>query len=168
MVSRLSGWTTVLVALALVVGCDRSGGGSSGGSSATGSPTSVDSADKWAEHTQQLPFVVGYEKGLAEAKAQNKPAMLFVTTTWCGYCTKLAHENFTDTEIKSLLGNFVLVIVDGDTEPDALSALNSTEGFPHIIFQSASGERLSEQLGYAPVADFKKVIQEALDNSDQA
>jgi thiol:disulfide interchange protein len=117
---------------------------------------------KWAEHTQRLPFVIGYEKGLAEAKAKDKPLMLFVTTTWCGWCTKLAQENFNDETVKALLGKFVLVIVDGDTEPEALAALEAKQGFPHLIFQSAAGQRLAEQVGYAPVDVFAKVVDDAL------
>ena len=68
----------------------------------------------WDEHTQGLPFVVGYDKGMNAAAAENKPVMMFVTTTWCGLCRKLAEENFNDTEVKELLTNFVCVIVDGD------------------------------------------------------
>jgi hypothetical protein len=38
--------------------------------------------DKWAEHKGDLPFVITYEKGKAEAKFTGKPMMVFVTTTW--------------------------------------------------------------------------------------
>ena len=79
--------------------------------------------DKWAEHTQGLPFVVGYDQGREAAAAQGKPAMMFVTTTWCGYCKMLAKESFNDPEIRGLLANFVCVIVDGDTESDAMRQL---------------------------------------------
>jgi len=117
---------------------------------------------KWAEHTQHLPFIIGYEQGLAEAKAKHKPLMFFVTTTWCGWCMKHAQENFCNETVKSLLDKFVLVIVDGDSEPEALAALDAKRGFPHPIFQSAVGERLAEQVGYAPVDVFTKVIEDAL------
>jgi hypothetical protein len=38
--------------------------------------------DKWAEHRGDLPFVVGYEKGMAQVKMTGKPPMYFFTTTW--------------------------------------------------------------------------------------
>ena len=41
--------------------------------------------------------------------------MMFITTTWCGWCKKLANESFNNPEIRDLLANFVCVIVDGDT-----------------------------------------------------
>jgi thiol:disulfide interchange protein len=123
---------------------------------------------KWAAHSQHLPFTIGYDNGLAKARVKNKPLMLFVTTTWCGWCKKHAQENFNDEAVKALLDKFVLVIVDGDTERDALAKLGATRGFPHFIFQSSTGERLAEQLGYAPVNAFKKVVEDALAKSGQA
>ena len=30
----------------------------------------------------KIPFIVGYEKGLAEAKFSGRPMMLFFTATW--------------------------------------------------------------------------------------
>ncbi len=118
----------------------------------------------WDEHTQGLPFVVGYDKGMNAAAAENKPAMMFVTTTWCGWCKKLAEENFNDAEVKELLTNFVCVIVDGDEEKAAGQKL-SANGYPHIVFVSAKGDKLAENSGYAPVAEFKAVVQKALDKS---
>jgi thiol-disulfide isomerase/thioredoxin len=118
--------------------------------------------EEWQSHTQGLPFVFGYDKGLAQAKEQNKPAMLFVTTTWCGWCKKLAGESFNDSETKQLLTeNFVLVIVDGDTEKDAVTKLG-VEGFPHVIFTSSAGDTLEEQRGYAPTKEFRAVAEKAL------
>ncbi|MGI8978396.1 MAG: thioredoxin family protein [Pirellulaceae bacterium] len=121
-------------------------------------------AKNWDEHTQGLPFVVGYDKGMNAAAAENKPVMMFVTTTWCGWCKKLAEENFHDAEVKELLSNFVCVIVDGDVETAAAQKLGAS-GYPHIVFLSAKGEKLGENSGYAPVAEFKSVVQKALDKS---
>lgn len=115
----------------------------------------------WSDHTQGLPFVVGYDEGLKAAAAENKPAMMFVTTTWCGWCKKLAEDNFNDPEEKELLTHFVCVIVDGDVETTAAKKLGAN-GYPHIVFLSPKGEKLAEQSGYAPLAEFKGVLQEAL------
>jgi thiol:disulfide interchange protein len=120
---------------------------------------------QWQDHAQGLPFVMSYEKGMEMAKSQDKPAMLFVTTTWCGWCTKLAKENFNDPEVKDLLKNFVCVIVDGDTEKDAKTQLGATRGYPHIIFVSAGGNKLADCLGYKPVSAFKPIVQNALQRS---
>ena len=118
--------------------------------------------EKWAEHTQGLPFVVGYRRGVNLAEEQGKPVMLFVTTTWCGWCKKLSKESFNEQEIKELLKNFVCVIVDGDTEKSALTELGATEGYPHVIFVSQEGEKIGECLGYRPATEFKAIVEQAL------
>ena len=112
--------------------------------------------------SQGLPFVIGYQQGLQQARTEGKPAMMFVTTTWCGWCKKLAQDNFNDPEVKDLLSNFVCVIVDGDTESAAKSELGATQGYPHIVFLSTKGEKIGECLGYRPLAEFKPIVQQAL------
>lgn len=38
--------------------------------------------EKWAEHMGDLPFVIGYEKGMKEVEFTGKPPMYFFTATW--------------------------------------------------------------------------------------
>lgn len=135
----------LLLSIGLLAGC---------GGSATG-------PKDWDDHTQGLPFEVGYDQGMKAAAAQDKPAMLFVTTTWCGWCKKLADENFNDAEVKELLAHFVCVIVDGDVETAAAQKLGAN-GYPHIVFLSTKGETLGEFSGYGTVAEFKPVVEKAL------
>jgi thioredoxin-related protein len=130
-----------------------------------GIPGCRSTPDKWADHTQGLPFVVGYDQGRAAAAAQGKPAMMFITTTWCGWCKKLANESFNDPEIRDLLANFVCVIVDGDTESDAMRQLGARGVFPQIVFVSSHGEILGGCLGYVPTEKFKSITEEALRQS---
>ncbi len=52
---------------------------------ATSSPTpAADTAEKekWGEHMGDLPFIVGYEKGMKEVEFTGKPPMYFFTATW--------------------------------------------------------------------------------------
>lgn len=117
---------------------------------------------QWREHTQGLPFVIGYQQGLEQAQAQGKPAMMFVTTTWCGWCKRLAQESLNDPEVRDLLEHFVCVIVDGDTEPEAKAQLGAADSYPDIVFVSPQGQRLAECSGYKPVNEFKPLVQLAL------
>ncbi|MGD9645966.1 MAG: thioredoxin family protein [Pirellulales bacterium] len=131
------------------------------GCSSGSSTPSAGNGDKWADHTQGLPFVIGYDAGMAKAQAEKKPAMLFVTTTWCGWCKKLAADDLTDPDVRRLLELFVLVIVDGDTEKGAARALGAN-GFPHIVFKGPDGEDLGTIPGYVPVDQFKAAVEQAL------
>jgi thioredoxin-related protein len=146
-----------LIGLMAVVwaGCD-----SDSGTRESARPAAENHA-KWNDHTQGLPFVFGYERGLGAARSQHKPAMMFVTTTWCGWCTRLAEENFNHPDVRPLLGNVVCVIVDGDTEKKAARKLGA-RGYPHIVFVSESGEPLAECSGYAPADRFRPIVEEAL------
>jgi cytochrome oxidase Cu insertion factor (SCO1/SenC/PrrC family) len=38
--------------------------------------------EKWAEHMGDLPFVIGYEKGMKEVEFTGRPPMYFFTATW--------------------------------------------------------------------------------------
>ena len=60
------------------------------------------------------------------------------------------------------MSQFVCVIVDGDTEADALKTLGANEGFPHVIFLTAQGEKIGECLGYLPLKEFKPLVEAAL------
>ncbi len=133
---------------------------------AAGCGDSLSGSGTWDEHTQGLPFVIGYEQGMKQAEAEKKPAMMFVTADWCGFCTRHAEENFNDPEIKELLSNFVCVIVDGDKEKIARLKLNATNGYPHFVFLSHDGTKLAESFGYTPVEAFKPIVEEALSKAN--
>ena len=52
---------------------------------ATTSPSpAADAAEKekWGEHMGDLPFIVGYDKGMKEVEYTGKPPMYFFTATW--------------------------------------------------------------------------------------
>jgi len=145
----------------LVLGCESTPPPSP--SAGTASPSQSSAVPgKWADHTQGLPFLVGYDEGRRASESQNRPAMMFVTTTWCGWCKKLADDDFNDPEIRKLLQQFVCVIVDGDTEQQAVRQLDATEGFPTIVFLSPAGDRLGGCLGYKGPREFKDLLQNAL------
>jgi predicted outer membrane protein len=38
--------------------------------------------EKWAEHMGDLPFIIGYAKGMKQVELTGKPPMYFFTTTW--------------------------------------------------------------------------------------
>lgn len=122
-------------------------------------------AKSWSDHTQGLPFVMGYEAGLQQASSQGKPAMLFVTTTWCSWCKKLAKEAFNDAEIRQILTDkFVCVIIDGDTEREAVSTLG-VDGYPHVVFHNTAGQKVDEVIGYVPAPEFRAHLDGVLQSS---
>jgi thioredoxin-related protein len=151
-------YLSITVVCSTIVGCPDTG-------KVSVRAKSDKNSDDWNSHTQGLPFVFGYEEGMAKAKSEGKPAMLFVTTTWCGWCKKLANESFRDPEIRDLLiKNFVCVLVDGDTEVSAKQKLG-VRGYPHVVFVSANGVRLQECIGYVPSEKFLSLVRSALERN---
>lgn len=119
--------------------------------------------DPWAGHTQGLPFEFGFIHGIEQAQKQKKPVMFFITNTRCGWCKKLASESFTDADVKSLLDQFLLIIVDSDDrrEHPVLAKLG-VDRFPFIIFKSHEGETLAVAEGYKPKDEFEDIVVQAV------
>jgi len=46
------------------------------------SRAAADDVEKWADHTGDLSFVFGFEKGEQEARWSGRPMMVFFTATW--------------------------------------------------------------------------------------
>jgi uncharacterized protein YyaL (SSP411 family) len=86
--------------------------------------------------------------------------MYFFTTTWCGWCKKLAGESFTDDEVVKVLQKFTPIIVDGDKEKDACSKYG-VSGFPKVVFADLKGEAVLSVDGYKEKKDFLATAQDA-------
>jgi thioredoxin-related protein len=119
---------------------------------------------KWAEHTGSVKFVLGYENGRALAEKTSKPAMYFVTTTWCKYCRQMAKDNFDDAPVKKLLEGFVCVLVDGEAEARRARLLGAP-GFPHVVFATSKGVEIARASGAQSVERFRALIQRVLAES---
>jgi thioredoxin-related protein len=143
-------WTrcALLTGLFIVLGC------------ATAS-NQEDEKDKWAHHMQGLNWTIGYDDGLAKSRAAGKPAFVFATASWCGYCKKLAAESFTDEAVKQLLDRFELVLVDIDTEIYVAKELD-VQGVPNIIMKSEDGKTFARIDGYLETEEFLRQLDSAL------
>ncbi len=96
-----------------------------------------------ASFTGDLEFISGYEAGMAEAKFTGRPAMLFFVKQGEDKCKVWSGTAFKDTNCKKTLENYVLVIIDGEAEPEARKKFPS-KGYPFVKFVNAAGERLCE------------------------
>lgn len=90
----------------------------------------------------------GYEAGLAEAKAENKPICLIFYTAWCPHCTNYA-KLFHDPALVELSKKFVMIHIDKDADA-ATSAKYAPDGdyIPRTYFLKSDGtllEQITEQ-----------------------
>jgi len=61
---------------------------------------------------------VDLETGLARAKAEDRPLVLVVYTTWCPRCLELSRE-WKDPALVAAAKSAIMVRMNGDTEPVA-------------------------------------------------
>lgn len=59
----------------------------------------------------------GFEAGLSEAAARNKPVLLVFYTTWCPHCHNLSWL-FHDPRLVSASTSFVMIRLDRDQNPE--------------------------------------------------
>lgn len=82
---------------------------------------------------------VGYNQGLARAKAQHKPVCLVFFATWCPHCKNYSHV-FDDPRVVAESKKFVMIRLDVDRNPE-LSRRYSLDGayIPRTYFLSPTG-----------------------------
>ena len=113
------------------------------------------------------PFV-SFDKGLSEAKAQNKKVFVYFGRFGCAYCDIVNKTTFIDPELKALyIKNYVLVYVDAEsgkrlrlpsgeriTEAD-LGAHYKVFGTPVFVYLEPDGKVIGSIPGMQTVQNFK-------------
>ncbi len=99
-----------------------------------------------------------------------KPVAIFFTAEWCGYCTKLKTETFTDKGVQAKAKKFVFLLADmtdrNSTTPDESAAAEKygIQGFPTTVLISKSGKYLPDAsvVGFAPPASYGASLDKAI------
>jgi thiol:disulfide interchange protein len=81
-----------------------------------------------------------FEAARLQARAQNKPICLVISTTWCPHCKNYSHV-FDDPRIVQRAHDFVMVRLDGDAQSDLASKYKPDGGYiPRTFFLGPDGE----------------------------
>ncbi len=113
------------------------------------------------------PFV-DYNAGLARAKAENRPIMLYFGRYGCAWCDHVNRKTFSDPELKALYSDrYVLIYVDSEgskrlklpsgervTEAE-LGARLGAYATPLFVFMDVEGRVLAKVPGFKTVEDFR-------------
>src|SRR3990170_2032456 len=95
------------------------------------------SADKTA--IEWLPW---RPDAFARARAERKPVLLSIVTTWSRGCDEMDRTSYADPVVAGLImERFVPVRVDADRRPD-ISSRYTLGGWPTTAFLTAEGEIL--------------------------
>lgn len=80
-----------------------------------------------------------YEAGMAQAKAQNKPVCLVLSTGWCPHCKNYSHV-FEDAKVAEQSKRFVMIHLDADKHPDVARKYQPDGGYvPRTFFLAPDG-----------------------------
>lgn len=101
----------------------------------------------------------GYDVALAQAKAENKPILIYFWAVWCQYCEKFETGTLPDPRIKPVLENeFVLIGVDLDEDRDTAQRWGVSYP-PHELFITSDEQEITRVPGYVDAESFSSTIQ---------
>src|SRR5690348_7848221 len=84
----------------------------------------------------------GLAKGLAQAKKQNKPALIDFYADWCSWCKRLDSDTYSDAKVIELSKRFVMIKVN--TENDRPTMVKyGVRSLPTIVITDPSGREVN-------------------------
>jgi thioredoxin-related protein len=110
----------------------------------------------------------GYDTGLAQAKVQDKPVLLYFGRYGCAYCEYTNRKTFSDAGLTKLFSeNYILVYVDAEggkrirlpsgeriTEAELGTRLGAF-ATPLFVFMAPDGRIVAKIPGFKTVQDFQ-------------
>ena len=109
---------------------------------------------------QQVNWRPDIASAMAEANKDGKIVMVDVFTDWCGWCTKMDEETYSDPGVSALLANVVTLKINPEKGGSGAKYIESYKitGYPNILFLDRSGKLLDRIDGYMDTAKFSQKL----------
>lgn len=104
-----------------------------------------------ANTKEGIQFYKGtWEEALQLAQKENKLIFLDIYATWCGACSKLKNNTFSDEKVGDFYNqNFVNVAYDGEQgDGKMLMQRYALKSFPSLLFIDDNGNVVAKTSGY--------------------
>jgi thiol:disulfide interchange protein len=108
-----------------------------------------------------IPWRSDLDQGLAQAKKQNKPALVCFSADWCSWCERMDGDTLTDPKIVALAKRFVPIRVDTAENRKAMVKY-AVRSMPTILIMDTSGREIARVNGYRPASSLAEELREAL------
>ena len=103
-----------------------------------------------------------YTKALEEAQTSERPLLVKVSATWCGYCTKMNRETLSDDAVAQEINeHFVALELDADRDRELISKFR-VSSFPTTIVVAPDRRILRRISGYQGKAEFTSNLRSTL------
>ena len=102
-----------------------------------------------------VPFApLSLDEALARARAEKKLVFVDMYADWCGWCTKMDEDVFTDARVQTALLDYVPIKMDVDRGGRSVASRYRVDGLPAFLLLNGDGELVRRFEGYLPVEAF--------------
>lgn len=115
---------------------------------------------KPAPHHPDAVWEQDYKTALRRAVSEQKPILIMMTATWCGYCKLLEKETFAEPWIHHFLDSFVLLKAYEDKE---VERTYGAAGYPTLVFANSQGKLAYKSVGFKHTLPFCLECQKAFE-----
>lgn len=96
-----------------------------------------------------------YQEALTKSEELGMPIMILFGADWCQWCVKMHKETLPDSNVKSVMMNYIFLKVNTDNDRDT-TKIFGISGLPSYVICNSTGEKLKSGSGFKNANDFSE------------